>query len=191
MKIVYILVAVLSMPATLVLSNLFWFALREARSVSTLLSSPDMLRSIVNADFLNSPPTSIARFAQPVEAGYAFNMEAFQQSHNEAHIRGRSLLRLGLAVVIVGSGVVGFLAVGWFGLALPIINFLILHTTFVGSMHGTGDNATTGRAIEHVQVVSLILHRWYAKSPQQLAAWLESEPRMKPLGNLITSFPPQ
>ncbi len=191
MKVLYIFIAVLSVPATLVLSNLFWRAFRETRGVATLLSSRELLQSIVTADLLNSPPAEIARFAQSHQAGYAFNMRAFQQADEEAHSRGRSLLRPALAVVVIGSGVVGFLGVGWLGLALPIVNVLIVHTTFVGSTQGAIDSATTARAIEHVQIVAVILHRWYARSPREAAEWLESESRMKPLGELVSSLQTQ
>lgn len=39
----------------------------------------------------------------------------------------------------------------------------------------------TRRAVEHVQIVVVILHRWHASSPRETAEWLESEPQMKPL----------
>lgn len=39
MKILYILAAVLSLPATLILSNLFWQGFREARGIAMLLGS--------------------------------------------------------------------------------------------------------------------------------------------------------
>lgn len=189
MKILYIAAAVLSVPATIVLSNLFWLALREARGVVGVLSSPNLLQSIVTAELLSSPPNDIARFAQPLEGGYEFNMRAFQQADRTSHNRGRSVLGLALVVVILGSGIVGFLALGWLGLVVPIINILILHTTFVGSTQGGLDDAAIARAIMRLQVVAVILHRWYANSPSEAAAWLENEPRMKPLGNLVTSFP--
>lgn len=191
MKVLYVIIAVLSVPATLVLSNLFWRALREARGVATLLSSLELLQSIVTADLLNSPPSEIARFAQPLQSGYGYNMRAFRHADEEAHSRGRSLLRPALAVVVIGSGVVGFLGVGWLGLALPIVNVLIVHTTFVGSTQGSIDSATTARAVEHVQIVAVILHRWYATSLREAAEWLESESRMKPLGELVTGLQTQ
>lgn len=115
-------------------------------------------------------------------------MRVFQYADEEAHSRGRALLRPALAVVVIGSGVLGFLGVGWLGLAVPIVNVLIVHTTFVGSTQGAIDSATTARAIEHVQTVAVILHRWYTKSPREAAEWLESESRMKPLGELVTSL---
>jgi len=189
MNILYIVVAVLSVPGTLVLSNLFWLAPREARGVAALLSSPELLQGIVSADFLTDPPIDIARFAQPGVGGYAFNMAAFRYADEMAKRRGRSLLGSTLIVMIIGSGVVGVLAFGWFGLTLPIVNVLILHTTFVGSTQGAIDDAATAKAIERLQVTAVILNRWYAKSPQEVATWLESEPRMKPLGKLITKLP--
>ena len=54
-----------------------------------------------------------------------------------------------------------------------------------GSMYGTIDNATTARAVDRLQITAVILHRWHAKSPEEVAAWLEREPRMKPLGDLV------
>lgn len=47
------------------------------------------------------------------------------------------------------------------------------------------------RAVEHVQIVAVILHRWYATSPREAAAWLESESRMKPLAALVTTLQTQ
>ena len=127
-------------------------------------------------DLLNSPPANVGRFAQPLAGGYALNMRVFQRADSLAHSRGRAMLRPALAVVVVGSAVVGFLWIGWLGLAFPIVNVLIAHGTFVGSTQGSIDNASTARAAEHVQVVGVILFRWSAKSPREATEWLVGAP---------------
>lgn len=181
MKVLYIALGVLSLPATLIFSNLFWQGLREARGIAMLLSNREGLRQVLTPEVLNDPSAEVARFAQPVAGGYALNMRAFRQSDNEAQSRVRAMLRIALAVVAVGSGVVGFLGIGWLGLAFPIVNVLIWQTTFVGSRRGSIGSAATARASEHVRIVAVILHRWYTKSPREAADWLEGEPQMKPL----------
>ena len=98
------------------------------------------------------------------------------------------MLRPLLAVVVIGSGVVGFLGLGWLGLALPILNLLIALITFMASTEGSVGNVAMPRAVEHVRIVAVILHRWYAKSPQEAADWLEGEPTMKPLWQLLTTL---
>lgn len=181
MKVLYIALGVLSLPATLIFSNMFWRGLREARGIAMLLSNREVLRQVLTPDVLSDPSAEVARFAQPVAGGYALNMRAFRQSDKEAHSRVRAMLRIALAVVVVGSGVVGFLAIGWLGLALPLVNVLIAQTTFVGSTRGSIDGAATARVVEHVRIAAVILHRWHAKSPREAADWLEGEPQMKPL----------
>lgn len=187
MKVLYIALGVLSLPATLILSNLFWRGLREARCIAMLLSNRDFLRQVVTPDVVNHPSAEIARFARPVAGGYGLNMSIFRQAAKVAHSRLRAMLRPALAVVVVGSGVVGFLGVGWLGVALPIVNSFIYVSTFRGSTQGAIDNETTARAVEHVQMVAVILHRWHTKSPREAADWLESEPQMKPLWELLTT----
>src|SRR5204862_544462 len=97
-------------------------------------------------------------------------------------------LRPVLAVVIIGSGVVGFLGIGWLGLVLPIVNFLIVHTTFVGSTQGAIDQAAIARAVEHLQICAVILHRWCVQSPADAAAWVGSGSRMKSLTELVMNL---
>ena len=180
--------AVFSILATIVLSNLFWLGLREARGVSALLSSPQQLQDIVNVELLSMPSAEYAMYAQPVEPGYGFNMQAFNLADEKAQTHGRSLLRIMLVVVVIGSGVLGFVTFGWFALALPIINFLIVHATFVGSLRGAIGNSAYARAIQHVQICALILHRWYADNPREASTWLEHEPHLKPLELLVTNL---
>lgn len=187
MKVLYIALGVLSLPATYILSNLFWRGLREARCIAMLLSNREFLQQVVTPGVVNDPPAEIARFAQPVAGGYGLNMRIFRQADKVAHSRGRAMLRPALAVVFVGSGVVGFLGVGWLGLALPIVNSFISTSTFRGSTEGAIDKETTARSVEHVQIVAVILHRWHVKSPREAADWLESEPQMKPLWELLTT----
>ncbi len=177
----YIALDVLSLPATFILSNFFWMWLREARGIAMLLSNRELLRQVLTPDILNDPSAEVARFVQPVTGGYSLNMQAFRQSDREAHGRGRVMLRIGLAVVVIGSGVTGFLGIGWLGLALPIVNVLIMLTTFIGSTQGSIDGAATARALAHVRIVAVILQRWHAESPQDAAEWLEGEPQLKPL----------
>jgi hypothetical protein len=178
-KVLYIAIGVLSLPATLILSNLFWRGLREGRAIAVSISDRELLHRVVTPDLLNNPPVEVARFAEPMAGGYSLNMRAFRQSDEDAHGRARKMLRPAVAVVVVGSGVVGFLGLGWLGLALPILNLLFAHTTFVGSTRGAIGNAAMARAIEHVQIVALILHRWRMKNSQEAADWIEREPQMK------------
>lgn len=190
MKILYIAIGVLSLPATFILSNLFWRGLREARGIGMFLRDQELLQRVVTPDLLNNPSVQVARFAEPLAEGYALNMRAFRQSDEEAHSRARAMLRPALTVVVVGSAVVGFLGIGWLGLALAIVNAFIMRSTFVASTRGPIDNATMARAVEHVQILAVILYRWYGKSPREAADWLEGEPHMKPLWALLTTLPP-
>lgn len=188
MKFIYIALGVLSLPATVILSNLFWMGLRESRAIATLLGNLDLLRQVLTLDALNHASAEVARFTRPVAGGYSMNIQAFRQSDKEAHSRGRKILRIGLAVVIFGSGVTGFLGIGWLGLALPIVNVLILQITFLGSIRGSIDSATTGRAIEHVRILAIILKRWHSESPRDAIDWLEGEPQLKPLWEHLTTI---
>lgn len=188
MKVLCIILAVVSVPATLLLSNLFWTGFREARGIAMFLNSPDFLRRIVTTDLLNRPPAEISRFAQPQAGGYALNMRAFQQADQKAHAQSQSMLRPVLAVLILGSGLVGFFAFRWFGLALPIINLFVMLSTFMASTQGSIDRSTAARAAEQVQIVALILYRWYATNPQEAAEWVESQSGMKLLSEVITSL---
>jgi hypothetical protein len=188
MKVLCIVLALASIPATFLLSNLFWMALRETRGIAILLSSPDYLRRIITLDLLNRPPAEIDRFAQPQAAGYAFNMRAFQEADQMAHSRGRSILRPVLLVLILGSAFVGYVAFGWLGLALPIINLFVMASTFVASTQGSIGRSTAARAAEHVRIVAVILHRWYAINPTEAIEWVESQPEMKPLWKVVTNL---
>jgi hypothetical protein len=188
MRILSIILAVVSVPATLLLSNLFWTGFRETRGIALFLRSQDFLRRIVTPDLLNRPPAEIARFAQPHTGGYAFNMRAFQEADQKAHARGRSILRPVMLVLILGSGLVGFFAIGWLGLALPIINIFVMLSTFMASTQGSIDRSASARAAEHVQVVALILYRWHAMNPQEATEWVESESEMKLLSEVLTDL---
>jgi len=188
MNVLYIVLAILSVPATFVLSNLFWTGFRETRGIAMFLGSQDFLQRIITSDLFSRPPAEIDRFAQPHSAGYAFNMTAFRETDRKAHARGRSILRPILPILIIGSGLVGFYAFGWFGLALPIINLFVMLSTFIGSTQGSLDRSTAERAEEHVQIVALILYRWYTTNPQEAAEWAESEPEMKLLSGIIADL---
>jgi hypothetical protein len=56
------------------------------------------------------------------------------------------------------------------------------------STQGSIDRSTAARAAEQVQIVALILYRWYATNPQEAAEWVESESGMKLLSEVITSL---
>jgi hypothetical protein len=180
-KVLYILLAGLSLPVTHILSNLFWQGLREARGIATLVDS-EILQRIVTESVLNDPPAKVARFARPLNGSYAMSMKAFQHADREAHSRARAILRSGLAVTVLASGVLGFLALGWLGLAFPVVNVLIVQTTFLGSTQGSFiDEESTARAAEHVQILAVILDRWYRNSPHEVTEWLKATPQMTPL----------
>ena len=188
MKFACIALGLLSLPATFILSNLFWMSLREARGIAMLLSNQELLRHVLTPDILNDPPAEVARFAQPVAGGYSSNMQAFGQSHSAAHSRGRALLRIVLVAVVIGSGIAGFLGIGRPGLALPIVNTLIVYATFMGSRQGSIDSTAMDRATEHVRIVAVILQRWHAESPRDAAEWLRGEPQLKPLWEVLASL---
>lgn len=88
-------------------------------------------------------------------------------------------------MTIAGSGLVGFLAVGWFGLLLAAVNLLILQATFMGSVNGTPDKTAMGRAAQHVQVVAVIIHRWWAADQRGASAWLSQQPQLAQLSSLV------
>lgn len=178
MNALYIVLAILTLPATLVLANLLWQGLREARGIATVLGSPELLRSIVTTDLLTNPPSEIARFARPIEGGYVQNIRFFRQADQEAHRRGRRLLRPALVTVIAASAVLGVLGLSWPGFAFPIINVFIMFSTFVRSTQGKIDASAKARAVEYVQVLAFILSRWYTDSPRDATEWLREEPQM-------------
>ena len=182
MNIVYIVLGIASIPAMLILSNLFCSGFREAKGVALLLSDEALLRQAVTKALLASPPADIARFAK---APYAASMQAFEVADAAAHVKGRAMLRIAIGAVLVGSGVVGFLGLGWFGLVLPIINLVIMQSTFVGSTQGAPDQSATSRAVEHVQVRALILHRWRASDARQAASWLNGNPQLAVLAKHV------
>jgi hypothetical protein len=188
MTVLYIVLAVVSIPATFLLSNLFWTGFRETRGIAMFLSSQDILRRIVTTELLSRPPAEIDRFAQPQAGGYAFNMTAFHEADHRAHARGRSVLRPVLPVLILGSGLVGYFAFGWFGLALPLINLFVMLSTFMASTQGSIDRSAAERAAEHVQILALILSRWYAANSQEAAEWVAKESEMKLLSETITAL---
>ena len=167
---------------------MFWTRFRETRGIATFLSSQELLRRIVTTDLLSNPPAEIEHFARPQAAGCALNMTAFHEADQRARSRGQSVLRPVLLVLILGSGFVGFCAFGWFGLALPLINLFIMVTMFMGSTEGSIDRSSTERAAEHVQIVALILYRWYGTNPQEAAEWVENKSEMKLLSEMITGL---
>ncbi|HYJ05753.1 MAG TPA: hypothetical protein VEX43_11500 [Chthoniobacterales bacterium] len=188
MSLLCIILAAASVPATFLLSNLFWRGFRETRGIAMFLSSPEYLQRIVTSDLLNRPPAEIERFAQPQTAGFASNMRAFREADQKAHNRGRSILRPVLLALILGSGFFGYLAFRWLGLAFPIINLFVLLSTFMASTQGSLDRSTVERAAEHVQIVAVILYRWYAVNPLEATEWVEGESQMKPLWEILTNL---
>lgn len=167
MNILYIVLAILTLPITMVLANLFWRGFREARGIALLLGSQEHLKRIVTSELLSRPSAAIEQFARPVSAGYGANMKLFRAADQYAHARGRSMLRLGLPLVLVGSGILGFLAFGWFGLAIPVVNLFIMVATFMGSTQGKLDRSSVERATEHVQIIAVILNRWGQRIPKK------------------------
>jgi hypothetical protein len=93
-----------------------------------------------------------------------------------------------MRVLVLGSGLVGFFEFGWLGLGLPIINFFVMLSTFIASTQGSIGRSTSARAAEHVQIVALILYRWYAMNPQEATEWVESDSQMKPLWEVVTNL---
>jgi hypothetical protein len=184
----YAILAVATIPAVIMLSNLFWQGLREARGIVMVQRSTESLQRILTSELLNAPPEDVARFAEPLAGGYALNMRLFRQADQEAHRRGRVILRPTLAVLVLGSGLVGFLSVGWLGVALPLVNLFIVHTTFVGSTRGSVDDETISRAAQHVQIVAVILHRWYQQNPQEVEEWLQDKPQLGPMWHRVRSL---
>lgn len=182
MAIAYVGLGVLSLPAMLVLTNLFFRGMREARGVALLLADRDMLQQIVTKSVLSNPPSEILRFAR---TPYAVSLTAFQESDRAAHATARGVLRIATALVLIGSGVVGFLGLGWFGMAFPAINLFIMQTTFVGSTEGVPERAAMDRSVEHVQVLSVILHRWLASDERGASTWLNERPQFATLADVL------
>lgn len=187
MNMLYIVLAILTLPITMVLANLFWKGFREARGIALLLASQEHLKRIVTPELLSRPSATIEQFAKPVPAGYATNMALFRDADQYAHSRFRSKLRPAIPIVLIGSGVLGFLAFGWFGLAIPVVNLFIMVATFMGSTQGKLDRSSVERATEHVQIVAVILKRWRTTNPNEAADWISSEPQMKLLAEVLTT----
>lgn len=185
MTIAYIVLGIASIPAMLILANLFCTGLREARGIAILLGDEAMLQQVITREGLARPSTPVVRFAK---APYAASMQAFEVADATAHAKGRGLLRVALGATLLASGVVGFLGVGWFGLLLPVINLVIMQSTFVGSTQGAPDQSVMGRSVEHVQIRALILHRWMAADARQASAWLEGHPHLLLLATRVRSL---
>jgi hypothetical protein len=60
----------------------------------------------------------------------------------------------------------------------------------MASTQGSIDRSTAERAAEHVQILALILYRWYATNSQEAAEWVESEPEMKLLSGTVADLRP-
>lgn len=181
----YIVLAILTLPITVVLANLFWKGFREARGIALLLASPEHLKRIITPELLNRPSAAIEMFAKSTNHGYAANMALFRNADQHAHSRLRSKLRPAIPIVLIGSGVLGFLAFGWFGLAIPVVNLFIMVATFMGSTQGKLDRSSVERATEHVQIVAVILKRWRATNSQEVEEWIKNEPEMKLLSEIV------
>jgi len=188
MNILYIVLAILTLPITMVLANLFWKGFREARGIALLLCSQEHLQRIVTSELLSRPNAAIEQFAQSAPSGYATNLALFRDADHYAHSRFRSKLRPAIPVVIIVSGVLGFLAFGWFGLALPVVNLFVMLATFTGSTQGKLDSSSMQRASEHIQIVAVILHRWFTVEPQEAQEWVNSEPEMKLLAETLSTI---
>ena len=67
----------------------------------------------------------------------------------------------------------------------------ICNSTFRASTQGVIGNETRARAIEHVRIVAVILHRWHVQSPREAADWLEGKPHMKPLWEVLATLQTQ
>jgi hypothetical protein len=185
MAFVYIALGVLSLPATLVLSNLFWRGFRETRAIAIVLNDQNLLSQVVTASVLANPPEEVARHAVPP---YSMTIVAFQQADEAAHARARGLLRVAVAVVVLASGVCGFLGLGWFGLAIPLLNVLVMHTTFMGSTQGKPDRESFRRGVEHVQILAVILHRWRASDARAVRSWIQGQAHLNNLHELLTGL---
>ncbi len=185
MSVLYIVLSLVTVPATAVLANLFWKGFREARGIAVFLGSPDWLKRIVTPELLSRPPADVELFAKPIPAGYGANMGLFREADQFAHARLRSRLRPVIPILLIGSGILGFLAFGWWGLAIPVINVFIMVATFTGSTHGKLDSSSVARATQHVQIVAVILHRWHAANPKEAAEWIRNESDMKLLAEHI------
>jgi hypothetical protein len=61
-------------------------------------------------------------------------------------------------------------------------------STFMASTQGSLDHSTVERAAEHVQIVAVILYRWYAVNPLEATEWVEGESQMKPLWKVLTNL---
>lgn len=185
MRLVEIALGVLSLPGMLVLANWYCREFREARGIAMLLGDRDLLAQVITKTLLVNPPTAVTRFAN---APYWASIRAFQEADREVHRKARTILRFSTGVVLLGSGVVGVLALGWFGLLFPIVNIFIMHTTFVGSTKGTPDPSAMRRAVEHIQILGLIIHRWLASNPAEASAWLRDQPRLNSLSGRLAEL---
>lgn len=184
MNIVYISLSVLSLLAMFILSNFIFREFREALGIGLLLGNRELLRQIITNSVLANPPDKIARFAKAPHLG---SIEAFQEADRTAHSKARGILRIIIPIILLGSGVVGFLGLGWIGFAIPILNFVILLRAFVGSTKGTPDKSAMERAVEHVQILALILRRWWARDRQEVLVWLDGQPHLKTLWEVLES----
>jgi hypothetical protein len=93
MQILYIVLGVLSLLATLMLSNLFGWGFREARAIGTLLINRELLMRVVTPEVLNNPSGEVALYGKPMAGGYALTMLAFRKAHDAAHTRARAMVR--------------------------------------------------------------------------------------------------
>lgn len=189
MTALWIALAVVSLIATVILANLMWTQFRETRAFVAIVDGPGFLEKAVTAEFLKSPPPEAARFAPP-NADYGLCMQADRQAHEIAHSRGRAILRPLLAIVVIGSGVVGFLGLGWLGLAVPVVNLLIMQTTFIGSTKGAISTTARDRSLEHVRILALIFHRWFLTNTGEALVYAAREPPMQRIFERVVSLHP-
>ena len=182
MTIAYVVLGIASIPAVLIRANLYCSGFREARGIAILLGDEAVLQKVVTKEVLARPSAEAARFAK---APYAASMQAFGVADAAAHAKGRSLTRVAFGATLLASAVVGFLGVGWLGLLLPVINVVVMQSTFVGSTQGVPDQAAMGRSVEHVQIRALILYRWLASDARQASAWLEGHQHLMLLARRV------
>jgi hypothetical protein len=189
MQIAISISTILTFYITYVVSKVFWSHRRRARATGSILHDEVYLRKIISYALLCDPPPHLSRYAtRPNQAGFRSHFDLFIAANLKTIFGMRKIWRTILVIVLVISGIMGWLVFGWLGLSAPIINFIIIGLAMNSSMTGEIGEIQIESAVEDVQIIALIIHRWLPTSRDEIVEWKGVNQHMQLLYKVVSTI---
>jgi hypothetical protein len=180
---------ILTFYITYIVSNVFWSHRRRARATGYILHDEVYLRNIISYALLCAPPSHLSRYVDlPNQTGFRSHFDLFNSANLRTIFGMRKIWRAILAIVLVISGIMGWLAFGWLGLSAPIINFIIIGLVMNSSTTGEIGEIQIESAVEDVQITALIIHRWLPTNEDEIVEWKGVNQRMQLLYKVVSTI---